>query len=287
MKTVGITGATGFVGGALVRAFVRDGADVVAFVRDPARASLSVDVRMRPYDLDGGPPDLSGIDTLIHCAYAPSAGPSDDRVTLNVDAAAVLFRAARAHGARFVFMSSVNAGTAIASAYARQKRAIEADLGHEALILRPGLIAGAGGVFANLLAAAQRPVVPLIDGGRQTVQLIGLDDLYAALRVALDAGLSGVHTVVNEPPVTMRAIVETVGGRGGRAPLLVPVPGSLALAIASLAERAGVPLPVTTENIRGLRGLATQPPSAALLDAGWRPRSTSAVLASVAANASS
>ena len=276
---VGVTGASGFIGSALVRAFARDGRPVVAFVRDPARVAPVRGVVVRRYSLNGGPPDLDGVGTLVHCAFAPRVSAREDAIATNVEGTLALFRAARARAIRFVFMSSINAVGSIDSAYARQKRAIEERLGDDALVLRPGLVAGDGGLFAIVVAATHRAIVPLIDGGRQAVQLVGIDDLYGALRLALEADLSGAHNIVAAPPLTLRTIVTTLLSAQHRRALLLDVPYAAAFAAASIAERFGVALPVTTESLRGLRGARVQEASTAISALGWHPQPSAAVLA--------
>jgi nucleoside-diphosphate-sugar epimerase len=278
-RTIGITGASGFLGRALAERFLRDGFAVVAYVRDPARA-LPTGAVPRPYEL-GAEPDLDGVDALVHCAYAARAALGAETVRRNVEGTLRLARAAAARGIRFVFVSSVNAAGAVRSAYAEQKRAIEAGLPAEALVLRPGLIVGEGGAFASLARIARLPAVPLVGGGR-LVQVVTVEDVYGALRTALGANLSGVHGVVAEPPVPLRRLVAACARRG--TPLL-PVPFGLAYALAAAAERLGVRLPVTTENLRGLGGTRAHPPSAALTALGWRPRGAEAVLAELAEKA--
>ncbi|HTD34286.1 MAG TPA: NAD-dependent epimerase/dehydratase family protein, partial [Candidatus Elarobacter sp.] len=203
-RAAGITGASGFVGSALCRAFRADGVPVVAFTRDAARVSAA-GVEARPYAISDVP-ELAGIGVLVHCAIA-TEGEHDDVVRRNVDGALALYRAASRAGIRFVFVSSLSAEGEASSAYAEQKRRIESLLGGDALIVRPGLIAGAGGLFQRLRATASRPVVPLIDGGRQTVQIVAIDDVCSAVRVALDARLAGAHNVVAPPPLTLRDVV--------------------------------------------------------------------------------
>lgn len=262
-----------------MRAFARDGRPVVAFVRDPARVAPAPGVVVRRYSLGAEAPDLDGVGTLVHCAFAPRVSAREDAIATNVEGTLAIFRAARERAIRFVFMSSINAVADVDSAYARQKRAIEERLGADALVLRPGLVAGDGGLFAIVVAATRRAIVPLIDGGRQAVQLVGIDDLYDALRLALEADLSGPHNLVAAPPLTLRTIVATLLQAQHRRALLLDVPYAAAFAAASIAERCGVALPVTTESLRGLRGARTQEASAAIRELGWYPQPAAAVLA--------
>jgi nucleoside-diphosphate-sugar epimerase len=265
-----------------VRAFARDGRPVVAFVRDPARVAPARGVVARRYSLNGDAPDLDGVGTLVHCAFAPRVSAREDAIATNVDGTLAIFRAARARSIRFVFMSSISAVASIDSAYARQKRAIEERLGADALVLRPGLVAGDGGLFATVVAATRRAIVPLIDAGGQAVQLVGIDDLYGALCLALEADLRGPYNIVAAPPLTLRTIVTTLLQAQHRRALLLNVPYAVAFAAASIAERCGVALPVTTDSLRGLRGACVHEASAAIRELGWHPQPASAVLASFA-----
>lgn len=69
---IGVTGATGFIGGALVDAALRRGHEVVAFTRRPERAIPGC--TMRPFSLTQ-PPDISGCDAIVHLAGESIFGP--------------------------------------------------------------------------------------------------------------------------------------------------------------------------------------------------------------------
>lgn len=68
---VGITGATGFIGRALVDLTLRRGHEVVAFTRRPDRTIPGCE--MRAFSLEQ-PPDLAGCDAVIHLAGETVAG---------------------------------------------------------------------------------------------------------------------------------------------------------------------------------------------------------------------
>ncbi len=75
---VAVTGATGFIGGPLVRALKARGDDVVAFVREPARAKSRLpDVELVKADLENKGPwsdILETVDAVAHLAGEPIAG---------------------------------------------------------------------------------------------------------------------------------------------------------------------------------------------------------------------
>ncbi|MEA3212151.1 MAG: uncharacterized protein QOE70_5208 [Chthoniobacter sp.] len=68
---LGITGATGFVGGTIVDLALRRGHEVIAFTRRPERAIPGC--TMRAFSLTA-PPDLTGCEAIIHLAGESVAG---------------------------------------------------------------------------------------------------------------------------------------------------------------------------------------------------------------------
>ena len=159
--------------------FADRGWDVVALARSPMAGGGRV--RWARYDLAAAPPDqlLAGVDALVHAAYV-KADASPDAYRLNVDGTAALLRARRAAGvSRAVFLSSLSARPGATSVYARQKLDAEAlfAAGDDAVI-RAGLVLGPGGLVGDTVALMRRVrVVPVIGGGRQPVQPVGIEDL--------------------------------------------------------------------------------------------------------------
>ncbi|MGB8170301.1 MAG: TIGR01777 family oxidoreductase [Chthoniobacteraceae bacterium] len=69
--TLGITGASGFIGKAIIDLALRRGHEVIAFTRRPERAIPGC--TMRAFSLDRAP-DISGCDAIIHLAGEPILG---------------------------------------------------------------------------------------------------------------------------------------------------------------------------------------------------------------------
>src|SRR4051812_42210906 len=69
---LGITGASGFVGRAIVRLAHQRGHDVIAFTRSPERP-IDWASEQRKFTLDT-PPDLTGCEGVIHLAGEPILG---------------------------------------------------------------------------------------------------------------------------------------------------------------------------------------------------------------------
>ena len=138
-------------------------------------------------------------------------------------------------------------------------------------ILRAGLVLGAEGqgLFQHLLGAAERlHVVPLFAGGRQPLQTVHIDDLCAAVAVALERRMSGLLTVAEPEPIAMKDFLRAMVRLRGIRCLFVPVPFGPALAALQTAERAGVTLPLRSESLLGLAGMQRVPVEADLARLG-------------------
>lgn len=111
-----LTGATGFLGGALLARLRVEGFELLALGRDPERLrrELPAEVAVARYDLaDPRPPEcLRPGDAVIHCAALLGNARADraEYLKANVESVRVLAEAARDAGAAlFQFVSSVSA----------------------------------------------------------------------------------------------------------------------------------------------------------------------------------
>lgn len=205
-----ITGATGFLGGALVRA-LKD-RPVLAQGRS-AQKLAELGVPALQWDLTQDLPlsrALSGVEAIIHCAGLSSPfGPLSDFRAANVGGTANVIALARKLGVRrLVHISSPSVLFAPRdqldldetaplptpyTAYARSKAEAEAlvlaapDL--SPVILRPRGIYGAGdtALLPRLLQVASQRPLPLFRQGRACIDLTHVEDVAAACRAALNA----------------------------------------------------------------------------------------------------
>ena len=227
MPTVAITGASGFVGGHLVEHFAGRGWDVVALARSPVAGGERV--RWARYDLAAPPADrlLAGVDALVHAAYV-KADASPDAYRLNVDGTAALLRALPSRRVpRAVFLSSLSARPGATSVYARQKLDAEALFAADGdAVIRAGLVLGPGGLVGDTVALMRRVrVVPLIGGGRQPVQPVGVEDLATIVeRIVTRDDLTGTFVVADPAPTTAAALYRAIARAIGLRVLFVPVP---------------------------------------------------------------
>jgi nucleoside-diphosphate-sugar epimerase len=258
-----VTGASGFIGRAVVAALSGAGHEVRAAIR--ATADAASDSRARPGfpngvtivrhgDLD---PDidwtglLAGIDAVVHLAGIAHAGPGvaeDYYDRINHRATAALAAAAHDLGVtRFLFISSIRAQTGAAAdhvmserdtprptdAYGRSKLAAEravAESGVPFTILRPVLVYGRGvkGNLRALMRLAALPI-PLPFGALKARRsLVSLANLVSAIGFVLreDACAGETYVVADPVPLTIGEIVTRCGAAAASRRALSPCPRS-------------------------------------------------------------
>jgi len=258
---IAITGATGFIGRNLCDHLSDLGAEVRALVRDPsARPWSSAGIRTYACDLPGtiDPEGLAGAGAVIHCAYVTRHTDLEQARRVNDEGTRRLLALSRQAGAaRFVFISSQSAHEEAESYYGRSKLALERllDAGRD-LIIRPGLVLGPGeaGLFERMCRTVRSSrVIPLFGGGKQPLQTVHIDDLCEAIATALGKRLTGVLTVAESDPIPMARFLKLVAAGVGSKPMFVPVPLLPALAALRTLEALGIPFPVSSENLLGLK----------------------------------
>jgi nucleoside-diphosphate-sugar epimerase len=257
--TIAITGATGLLGGALCRRFVTEGWRVRAVSR--AREGVAEGAEWFRGELPGDLDEraLRGADVVIHAAYAMrSRGEVADRVT-NLAGSRRVFAASRAAGVgRLVFVSSVSAHERAEGFYGRSKRELEEEMdpGRD-LVMRPGLILARGaGLFDRMVRVVKGTgIVPLFGGGKQVIQTVHLDDLCEAFVRAVRKDSVGSLTVCEPEGLTMRGLFEEVGRVLGRRVTIVPLPFGPVLLGLRVCEAVGMRLPVSADNLLGLRSM--------------------------------
>jgi UDP-glucose 4-epimerase len=260
-----VTGASGFIGRALVEDLNAAGHRVRAAMRQPADIFargvevVAVSDLTRPVEWRLL---LKDIDTVVHLAGiahadADVAEETFDRV--NRVATVELAAAARSAGIRrLIFMSSIRAQCGPTSdhplteadpprptdAYGRSKLAAEEAVrasGVPFTILRPVLVYGPGvkGNFARLMRLAQSPWPLPFARLTNRRSLVARQNLIAAIHFALtQPSVSGGTYIVADPsPLTMAEIIAALRGGAQRAALLVPVPPALLAAAFTLAGR--------------------------------------------------
>jgi nucleoside-diphosphate-sugar epimerase len=246
-----VTGATGFIGGHVVRKLTERGDEVVALVRDPSKAS----------GLPGGPTlvegDLSdeqairqgmeGADAVIHGAAIYKVGiPKSERAAMhdsNVGGTERVLRAALdAKIPKVVYISTVAAfgnthgevvdetyqhpGQEFTSYYEQTKyeahqvakRLIGEGL--PAVIVQPGGVYGPDdhssvGQTINQFMDGKLPLLPFPELG---LNMVHVEDVADGVLLALDRGQAGEAYILGGEITTMRGVIETTARVADRKP---------------------------------------------------------------------
>jgi len=254
MSRILVTGASGFIGRAVVTAFARQGHFVRAAVRrlpdQPLDDNVQVVLHPDLTTLFDWVPLVAGCDAVIHLAgiaHVQRGTPDALYDRVNRAATEELAKAAAEAGiGRFVFVSSIRAQCGAAAdhalterdparpnnAYGRSKLAAEDAVraaGVPFTILRPVLVYGPGvkGNFGLLVRAAQsRFPLPVKEFANRR-SLLALDNLVAALDFVLSTPATAGETyVIADPGVALRLadVIATLREAEGRKAFVISLP---------------------------------------------------------------
>lgn len=248
---VAVTGAGGFVGGAVATALADLDHEVVGFGRRPDGWSHPR-ARYRVWDLTTGPLRADrGFEAVVHCAaLADDWAPREEAMRVNRDGTRMVARSFP--DARIVHLSTSSVydaftpGVEVAedaapvrrhlSAYSETKTLAEFELaGTDAVILRPHAVYGPGDttLLPRILAGVRRGRLTLPEGADVRHSLTSIGNLVLAVRRGLDRrSPAGIYNIADDVPVLLSAVLrEFLERRGVRARLRsIPYPAAFALA---------------------------------------------------------
>ncbi len=248
-----VLGARGFVGRHLAAALRAQGHAVVAGVSNNAKPGDCLTHFGRDTNLAAWLPRLQGLEAVINCVGAMRDAPGAPLSAVQRDTPIALFQACAQAGVRRVLQLSALGVDTLPTAYAETKRAADAallalrDAGQlDAMVLRPSLICGAGGLSANLLdAAAQWPLLALpLPARTSRLQPVAVADVAQALCRALTlppTELPAVAIAVGPHPLTLAELLAARRARLGRRPAtVITVPQRLAQWAARASDAANL-----------------------------------------------
>ncbi len=305
-----ITGATGFVGSAVLRCLVAAGheARVLARPASDRRNLQGVDCEVAIGDLTD-PASLrkaaAGCDTLLHVAADYRLWVPDPAVIdrVNVEGSVNLFRAtAEAGVTRMVYTSSVatlgllkDGGSAdedtpstvadMVGAYKRSKflaeeavRRLVAEEGLPIVIVNPSAPIGPRDIKPTptgkmILDSAAGRMPAYVDTG---LNVAHVDDVAAGHLLALEKGVVGERYILGGENMTLRDILGVVCSHVGRRPPRVKLPHDLILPLAygaeAVARVTGREPPFTVDGIRMAKKLMFFTCKKAKESLGYAPR---------------
>jgi nucleoside-diphosphate-sugar epimerase len=251
---IALTGATGFVGGAVLRALLDEGYRVRALCRGEGRLTRHEHLEVVPGDLTNeNALDrlLAGASAVVHVAGLVKARDRQSFEAVNVEGTRRLVQAAtrRDPVPRFVYLSSLAAREPELSAYAASKRGGELVVAEEPFladwqILRPPAVYGPGDqATRDLFRHFARGRCPVPGRGHGRFSLIYVEDLAGAIVALLRQNIPSGHYELHDGRPggygwdDMTAIATRAVGRPVR-PVRVSAPVMTALAsVTALSSR--------------------------------------------------
>jgi nucleoside-diphosphate-sugar epimerase len=230
-----LTGATGYIGSAVLDAALRAGHEVTALVRDPEKAervsSRGVHAVIGELSKPASYTDQAeAAEAIVHSAYEPSKrGPKVDRVAIDAFLAVAARRVAAGRATRFVYTSGTwvlgnTVGQAAEDARLDPTPYVAWRPEHEGLVLgaaqdglstaiiRPANVyGGARGIIGDMLKDAANGLVRVVGDGRNHWPCVydrDLADLY--VRLAVQPDVAGVFHANDEADERVTDIVEAI-----------------------------------------------------------------------------
>ena len=268
-KPVLVTGAAGLVGIHTCRELSKNGWQVRALIRDPARAAMALGqlpVEFRVGDVRDATAlrsSLSGCGAVVHLAAIAIEKKGESYADSNTAATEQLISAARAENVqRLIFMSQNGADSRSPYPFLHSKGVAQNSVKTSGLgwtILRPSVIFGPEDQFVNVLGRLIRltpKIFPLPGGGTARFQPIAVDDVARVVRLSLDKKetVNQTYDLGGAVPLTLRQMTERILIAMGTDRTIVSVPVRLLRPVVALAERL-LPNPPVTSSLLDLLAL--------------------------------
>jgi len=298
-RKVYLTGATGYIGGALARKLRAEGAEVTCLVRPQTSAARLEGLGCRIARGDVTQPatlDLAGHDLLVHAAAWVGYGIPKKKLALfrrtNVEGTQNVLHAAERAGVRkAVHVSSVAAvgapgsgviheetvrGAKALSEYERTKaeaHAVALKASIPTAVPMPGLVVGRGGPFDMLLSRLAKGRLPALPADDAVKGWVHLDDTVEGILLAALRG-HGPYLLVDENARATELFVAALEEAGLRVPRR-RVPSAIVVGAAGAVQVAynavGKVPPISRELLAGLKVPMQYDSTKARKELGWRP----------------
>jgi uncharacterized protein YbjT (DUF2867 family) len=234
-----ITGATGFIGRALVRQLFETGYPVRTLLRPSPRTprlpmGVPVEVAVVSLgDLRGLSAALRGVDVIFHLAGSEHQGRNATLLTTDIRGTFNLAQAARQAGVkRLIYLSHIGADKASAFPVQKAKGLAEENLrksGVPYTIIRSSIVYGPEDHFTTDLANLLRHspgIFPLPGDGQTRIQPLWVEDLVTSLVWAMENPdtIDQIYEIGGSEYFTLRQALEIIMRATGTGRWLVPIP---------------------------------------------------------------
>jgi nucleoside-diphosphate-sugar epimerase len=252
---IAITGSNGFIGTKLRMHLECNGVKTIGLCRTPdAKNDYAFDLT----NLHAAHVIPKDVDLVIHNAYTMQGKDLKKAYQINVEGSLRLFEYCHQHKIKILFMSSCSAHDKAQSFYGRSKYDLEKYLNAADCIVRPGFVIGNGSIYQRLEdSIGKLRFAPLFWGGQQPIQIVAINDLLDGILALITQEKSGAYNLVYDKPCTIKEFYAHIFKRRQQSPHFIHLPGNLTLHGLRLTEQIGINLPLTSENLLGLKHLKT------------------------------
>jgi nucleoside-diphosphate-sugar epimerase len=262
---IGISGKNGFVASSLISYFEKN--------------EVNIQIYSKPYFDLNNLPSLSlheSLDVYIHVAWISETNHSDK----NVAAVKTLAEECRQKKIQFIFISSFSAHSDAISEYGKTKFQCETLLqNYDACVIKPGLIAGKGGLFYRMFSEIKNRSFQIIPGnGNQPIQIISIDDFCFAVHNLCADFKAKIFHLAHPKVISLTQFQHEICRHLNKPFIKLKVPLFILQWLVQLAKLFSITLPFTQENINGLKALRTFETSNDLKIINLEPKSLEFIL---------
>jgi nucleoside-diphosphate-sugar epimerase len=282
-----VTGASGFIGGAVCKRLLEQGEEVYALVRRPGSEPAGTVALAGDLGEHGGLTETlasAAPDCVVHLAAEIASQRDEGKVReVNVNGTRRLLEAclqlaagAPAGGPRVVFSSTVVTGEAggellsedrplpVATPYGRSKQEGERmllDSGLPVVVVRPSHVYGPGGWYAHeLIPRLRQPGrFAVVGSGRNLWDVVHVEDVVTALVAAAepDAPAGSIYHIADDEPITFYDFMALTARALGTGPPR-RVPAALARLLAGANAVDAIVRSARSSNVKIKRELGVQ-----------------------------
>lgn len=265
MKII-VTGASGYVGGVILKALRAAGHETHGWSRANSSPPWTY------FDLAKDIPEnnLQDVVALIHAAHDFSPRSLDENNARNIQPSLRLLQSAKSADIKtLIYISSMSAYEGTASIYGKTKLAIEKDwITNGGIVVRPGLVWGEkpGGVMGAIDSLVNKsPVIPIIWSKNKLAQfLIHENDLAETILNLATTSSTPEHPIIHAhhpEAIPLTTLVKRIISNKKLTRILLPIPYPLALLTLRMLESIGIKAPFRSDSLLSLNGTMPNNPN--------------------------
>lgn len=257
--TVGVSGANGYIGKALVKELNDKNISTVEFVRLPKGITNQAKFSISDSGLEIDESSLSKVNIFIHCAWS-LAGKSEVEAKKNIAASERLVMLCKAKNIKLIFISSMASFDGCKSIYGKSKAIIEKRVTeNNGIVLRPATVWGdssEGIVGAILKLISKFHFAPLIGLGNSKIYGIYLPDLVSVIcRIVIEVSQGSsifdakVYNIAFPEQLTLKSFFTRISKRANRFAVFIPFPAVILFYVLKLFESLNLRPPLRSDSV--------------------------------------